>query len=103
MEVEKGKEPKITTLSLRHGDAFYNFKYGEESDGTRRLFDLIDMLLNKSDNMTWGREIRADKRLRDETVDVETDSRYVLTISGLTEVSSKNSLSLFTVSYFLRV
>ena len=60
-------------------------------------------ILNKSDNMTWGREIRADKRLRDETVYVETDSRYVLTISGLTEVSSKNSLSLFTVSYFLRV
>lgn len=53
VEVEKGKEPKITTLSLRHGDAFYNFKYGEESDGTRRLFDLIDMLLNKSDNMLY--------------------------------------------------
>ncbi len=53
VEYEKDKEPKITTLSLKHGKSFYNFKYGEESDGTRRLFDLLDMLLNKSNNSIY--------------------------------------------------
>lgn len=53
IEVKKGKEPKITTISLKHGESFYNFKYEEESDGTRRLFDLLDMLLNKSDDTVY--------------------------------------------------
>lgn len=53
LEFETGKEPKITTLSLKHGKSFYAFKYNEESDGTRRLFDLLDMLLNKSNNTVY--------------------------------------------------
>ena len=53
IEVKKGQEPKITTISLKHGESFYNFKYEEESDGTRRLFDLLDMLLNKSDDTVY--------------------------------------------------
>lgn len=53
IEFGKDKRLKITTISLKHGRSFYNFKYDEESDGTRRLFDLLDMLLNKSNNMVY--------------------------------------------------
>ncbi len=40
---------EITTIVFKHGDALSDFSFGEESDGTRRLFDLMDMLL-KNDN-----------------------------------------------------
>lgn len=53
LELERGKELKITTISLKHGKSFYDFKYKEESDGTRRLFDLIDMLLSKGDHAVY--------------------------------------------------
>ncbi len=53
LECEKGKEPRISTISLKHGKSFYTFKYREESDGTRRLFDLIDMLLSKSEHTVY--------------------------------------------------
>lgn len=48
-----GSEPVITTISIKHGQSFYNFKYKEESDGTRRLFELIDMLLNRADDTVY--------------------------------------------------
>ena len=38
-------EPEITTLVLKHGKTAFDFNFVEESDGTKRLFDLIDMLL----------------------------------------------------------
>ncbi len=38
-------EPEITTLVLKHGKSEYDFSFSDESDGTRRLFDLIDMLM----------------------------------------------------------
>ena len=38
-------EPEITTLVLKHGRSAFDFNFVEESDGTKRLFDLIDMLL----------------------------------------------------------
>lgn len=38
-------EPEITTLVLKHGKSVFDFNFAEESDGTKRLFDLIDMLL----------------------------------------------------------
>lgn len=44
-EYKPGQEIKITTLKLKHGNSFYGFKYKEESDGTRRLFEFLDMLL----------------------------------------------------------
>ena len=50
---QKGKEPNITTIKLKHGEAFYSYKFKEESDGTRRLFELLDMLLNKSNNKVY--------------------------------------------------
>lgn len=46
-------ELKVTTIKLRHGNSFYDFNFKEESDGTRRVFELIDILLNKSENKVY--------------------------------------------------
>ena len=48
-----GAEPTITTLRFRHGDSFYDFSFHEESDGTRRVFDLLDMLLTEADDTVF--------------------------------------------------
>ena len=48
-----GDEPIITTLKLRHGNSFYDFSFNEESDGTRRVFDLLDMLLTEADDTVF--------------------------------------------------
>ncbi|WP_077612592.1 AAA family ATPase [Clostridium sp. Marseille-P2415] len=53
LEFQKGKEPKVTTIKLKHGKSFYSYKFKEESDGTRRLFELLDMLLNKGNNKVY--------------------------------------------------
>ncbi len=53
IESTETAEPTITTISLRHNRSFYDFKYDEESDGTRRLFELIDMLLTQNDDCVY--------------------------------------------------
>lgn len=53
IEVEGHNEPRITTIRLNHNRSFYDFGFEEESDGTRRLFDLMDMLLNKRDDILY--------------------------------------------------
>lgn len=45
IRVDKNKDPEITTLVLKHGKSAFDFDFSEESDGTKRLFDLIDMIL----------------------------------------------------------
>lgn len=45
IRIINNSEPEITTLVLKHGSSAFDFSFSEESDGTRRLFDLIDMLL----------------------------------------------------------
>lgn len=47
IRLKKSLEPEITTLVLKHGKSIFDFDFAEESDGTKRLFDLIDMLLTK--------------------------------------------------------
>ena len=53
IEVEGHSEPKVTTIRLDHVKSFFDFGFEEESDGTRRLFDLMDMLLNKREDMLY--------------------------------------------------
>ena len=53
IQIEPNKKPVVTTICLKHGMSFYDFKFEDESDGTRRLFDLIDMLLNKRDDVVY--------------------------------------------------
>lgn len=45
IRIKENSEPEITTLVLKHGKSVFDFSFVEESDGTKRLFDLIDMLL----------------------------------------------------------
>lgn len=45
IRIKGNEEPEITTLVLKHGTSVFDFSFSEESDGTQRLFDLIDMLL----------------------------------------------------------
>lgn len=53
IEWNGAEEPKITTIKLRHGRSIYDFDFEDESDGTRRLFDLMDMLLMKEDDVVY--------------------------------------------------
>lgn len=45
IRIKDHAEPEITTLVLKHGQSAFEFSFIDESDGTKRLFDLIDMLL----------------------------------------------------------
>lgn len=45
IRIRGNSEPEISTLVLKHGNSAFDFNFVEESDGTKRLFDLIDMLL----------------------------------------------------------
>ena len=49
--IKKNEEPIITTICMHHGQSFYDFHFEDESDGTRRLFDLIDMLLDQDEHI----------------------------------------------------
>lgn len=49
----KGEEPVITTILLEQGNAFSDFEFSEESDGTRRLFDLLDILISNEKNKIY--------------------------------------------------
>ena len=53
IEINGTDEPKVTTIKLRHGKSFFDFAFDDESDGTRRLFDLMDMLLMTSDDTVF--------------------------------------------------
>ncbi len=50
IKINDNSEPEITTLILKHGKSVFDFSFTEESDGTKRLFDLIDMLLTDRDD-----------------------------------------------------
>ena len=53
VEMDRSKEPKITTIRMKHGESFFDFGFEDESDGTRRLFDLMDMLLTKTEEVVF--------------------------------------------------
>lgn len=53
IEAEGHNEPKVSTIRFNHTKSFYDFSFEEESDGTRRLFDLIDMLLNVREDVVY--------------------------------------------------
>lgn len=53
ISVDGQNEPVVKTIRLHHGKSFYDFRFEDESDGTRRLFDLIDMLLNSKEDVVY--------------------------------------------------
>lgn len=53
IELRPDGDPIITTIKLKHGSSILDFDFEEESDGTRRLFDLVDILLKKTDDSIY--------------------------------------------------
>ena len=44
---------EIKTLCFKHGKSMLDFEFCEESDGTKRVFDFLDILLNKNQNSVY--------------------------------------------------
>lgn len=44
---------EIKTLCFKHGQSMLDFEFCEESDGTKRVFDFLDILLNKNQNSVY--------------------------------------------------
>ena len=53
IKIEENGEPEISTLVLKHGESLFDFDFAEESDGTKRLFDLVDMLLTQREDTVY--------------------------------------------------
>ena len=53
IEIYSNQEPSITTIKLTHENSYFDYDFEEESDGTRRLFDLLDMLLVSNDDIVF--------------------------------------------------
>lgn len=53
IKIMGNEEPEISTLILKHGKSFFDFDFADESDGTKRLFDLIDMLLTQREDTIY--------------------------------------------------
>lgn len=53
ISVEGDSEPVVSTIKMHHGKSFYDFRFEDESDGTRRIFDLIDILLNPKEDTVY--------------------------------------------------
>ena len=51
IRIRENSEPEITTIVLKHGKSI--FEFSEESDGTKRLIDLIYMLMMKQDDIVF--------------------------------------------------
>ena len=47
IEREGTNEPQATILTVKHNGSIYDFGFEDESDGTRRLFDFMDLLFTK--------------------------------------------------------
>ena len=48
IDLKGSEEPRATVLKIRHEDSLYDFGFQDESDGTKRLFDLMDILFTHS-------------------------------------------------------
>lgn len=53
IEREGAGEPKATVLRTRHGGSLLAFDFQDESDGTRRLFDFMDILFTQSEDKVF--------------------------------------------------
>ena len=53
IETNKNGDKKIYKLLFKHGHCKEIFEYGEESDGTRRLIELMDIIINAQSNKTY--------------------------------------------------
>lgn len=53
LEYDETETKKIEKLMFQHGEDEGKYEYGEESDGTQRLIELLDVLLNDDSDKTF--------------------------------------------------
>ncbi|MDO4536782.1 MAG: ATP-binding protein [Coriobacteriales bacterium] len=53
LEVSTNGELRASSLQIKHGAGQGVFEFGEESEGTQRLFDLAEILLSQEDDVTF--------------------------------------------------
>lgn len=53
IESKGGAEPTATILEIKHRGSMLPFEFGDESDGTRRLFDFMDVLFTNKKDATF--------------------------------------------------
>lgn len=53
IRIDADGKQEITTLSMKHGSSVFDFDFKDESDGTRRIFDLIDMLISSQNDIVY--------------------------------------------------
>lgn len=53
IEKADGGEPVVTVLEIHHRGSEYDFEFGDESDGTKRLFDFMDLLFSRDDDAVF--------------------------------------------------
>ncbi|WMC91086.1 AAA family ATPase [Kineothrix sp. MB12-C1] len=51
-KLKENQEIEITTIVFKHGNSLSDFDFNEKSNGTHRLFDLTDMLIEADNNET---------------------------------------------------
>lgn len=51
--LNENNEIDVSTICTKHGESKYDFNFEEESDGTRRIFGLMDLLLSKKDDVIY--------------------------------------------------
>lgn len=44
VEYRKNEDPDVSKICTKHAGSFYDFDFGEESEGTKRLFDFLGLL-----------------------------------------------------------
>ena len=53
LDFENEEEVKIYKILFRHGESEISYEYGEESDGTRRLIELLEIIMNDKGEKTF--------------------------------------------------
>ncbi|MBQ9371495.1 MAG: ATP-binding protein [Thermoguttaceae bacterium] len=53
LTVGENGEPIVKTFQLKHNSSSDSFEFDDESDGTRRLFELFDLLMNAPDDAVF--------------------------------------------------
>lgn len=53
LDFDDADETKIFKILFQHGNSDMHYEYGEESDGTRRLIELLEIIMNDKEGKTF--------------------------------------------------
>lgn len=51
--VNPNEPPQVSTICMKHGTSNFDFTFEDESDGTRRFFELMDLILAKKEDTVY--------------------------------------------------